>query len=158
MTTTKLPDPRLRLVYRLDATVGPPQDLGDIAQGHRRIVPLTGGTFTGPDLSGQLLAGASADWQVVLPDGTAIGDIRYTLRTEGGDLLYVRSRGVRHGSPEVLARLGRGEAVDPSEYTFRTSTHIETAAPDLDWLNKGVFVSVGGRHAGGVIYETYLVE
>ena len=73
------------------------------------------------------------------------------------DLLYVQSRGVRHGSAEVLARLGRGEDVDASEYTFRTSTQIETAAPDLDWLNKGVFISVGGRQPGGVIYETYLV-
>ncbi len=60
--------------------------------------------------------------------------------------------------PEVLARLGRGEDVDASEYTFRTSTHIETAARDLDWLNKEVFISVGGRQTGGVIYETYLVE
>ncbi|HME03606.1 MAG TPA: DUF3237 domain-containing protein, partial [Solirubrobacteraceae bacterium] len=84
-------------------------------------------------------------------------DIRYTLQTDGGDLLYVQSRGVRHGSAEVLARLARGEDVDASEYTFRTSTQIETAAPQLDWLNKGVFIGVGGRHAGGVIYETYLV-
>ena len=58
----------------------------------------------------------------MLPDGTALGDIRYTLQTDGGDLLYVQSRGVRHGSAEVLARLARGEDVDPGEYTFRTST------------------------------------
>jgi hypothetical protein len=64
---------------------------------------------------------------------------------------------VRHGSSEVLARLGRGEDVDPSEYTFRTTTQIETAAAHLDWLNKGVFISVGGRQSTGVIYETYLV-
>ena len=57
----------------------------------------------------------------------------------------------------MLARLGRGEDVDASEYTFRTATQIETAAPDLDWLNKGVFISVAGRRPGGVIYETYLV-
>ena len=120
-------------------------------------MPQTGGTFTGPELSGKLLPGASADWQIVLPDGTALGDIRYTLQTDGGDLLYVQSRGVRHGSAEVLARLARGEDVDASEYTFRTSTQIETAAPELDWLNKGVFISVGGRQAAGVIYETYLV-
>jgi len=53
--------------------------------------------------------------------------------------------------------LGRGEDVDPSEYTFRAVTQLETAAPGLDWLNKGVFISVGGRQAAGVIYETYLV-
>jgi len=155
--SNRLPDPRLTRVYRLEATLAEPLDLGDVAQGHRRIVPLTGGTFTGPELSGTLLPGASADWQIVLGDGTALGDIRYTLQTDGGDLLYVQSRGVRHGSPEVLARLARGEDVDAAEYTFRTSTQIETAAPDLDWLNKGIFISVAGRQAAGVIYDTYLV-
>ena len=152
-----LPDPRLTQVYRLEATLAQPLDLGETAQGHRRIVPLTGGTFTGPELNGKLLPGASADWQIVLPDGTALGDIRYTLETDGGDLLYVQSRGVRHGPAEVLGRLGRGEDVDASEYTFRTTTQIETAAPHLDWVNKGVFISVAGRQATGVIYETYLV-
>ena len=154
----QLPDPRLRKVYRLEVTLGEPLDLGEVAQGHRRIVPQTGGTFTGPELSGELLPGASADWQIVLPDGTSFGDIRYTLQTDGGDLLYVQSRGVRHGSTEVLARLGRGEEVDASEYTFRTATQIETAAPQLDWLNKGVFISVGARQPTGVVYETYIVE
>jgi Protein of unknown function (DUF3237) len=154
----RLPAPRLTQVYRLEAALGSPLDLGDIAEGHRRIVPLTGGTFTGPDLNGKLLPGASADWQTVLPDGTALGDVRYTLQTDGGDLLYVRSRGVRHGSAEVLARLGHGEDVDPGEYTFRTSTQIETGAAALSWLNRGVFIGVGAREAAGVIYETYLVE
>ena len=152
-----LPDPSLTRVYRLEATLGEPLDLGEFAQGRRRIVPLTGGTFTGPELNGTLLPRSSADWQTVLPDGTALGDIRYTLQTNDGDLLYVQSHGVRHGSPEVLARLACGEDVDASEYTFRTSTQIETAAPALDWLNKGVFISVGGRQPGAVIYETYLV-
>ena len=157
MSDPPLPEPRLTQVYRLEATLGQPLDLGDTPQGHRRIVPLSGGTFTGPQLRGTLLPGASADWQIVLPDGTALGDIRYTLQTDAGELLYVQSRSVRHGSAEVLARLGRGEDVDASEYTFRTSTQIETEAPHLDWLNKGVFVSVGGRQTGRVIYETYLV-
>ena len=155
--SNQLPEPRLTRVYRLEATVDAPLDLGDIGQGRRRIVPLTGGTFTGPEMKGQLLPGASADWQIVLPDGTALGDIRYTLQADGGALLYVQSRGIRHGSPEVLARLRRGEHVDAGEYTFRTSTQIETAATELDWINKGIFISVGGRQPGGVIYETYLV-
>jgi hypothetical protein len=153
-----MPAPRLTLIYRLEAALGEPLDLGASDQGHRRIVPLAGGTFTGSQLSGSLLPGASADWQTILPDGTALGDIRYTLRTDAGDLLYVQSRSVRHGSAEVLARLARGEDVSPSEYTFRTATQITTAAVDLDWLNKGIFISVGGRQRAGVIYETYLVE
>ena len=136
--SNRLPDPRLTKIYRLEATLGQAWEVGDVAPGRRRIVPLTGGTFTGPELNGKLLPGASADWQIVMADGTALGDIRYTLQTDRGDLLYVQSRGVRHGSADVLARLGRGEDLDASEYTFRTSTQIETAAPRLDWLNKGV--------------------
>jgi hypothetical protein len=81
--------------------------------------------------------------------------VRY--QTDSGHLLYVRSQGVRHGSPEVLARLAQGEDVNAGEYTFRTTTQIETAAPELDWLNKGVFIGVGGRRPVSVIYETYLV-
>ena len=153
----KLPDPRFTLVYRLEATLAEPLDLGDTAGGRRRIAVQTGGTFTGPGLNGTLLPGASADWQLVLPDGTALGDIRYTLQTDDGDLLYVQSRSIRHGPAEVLARLTRGEDVDASEYTFRTATQIETTAPELEWMNKGIFVSVGGRRPGVVIYETYLV-
>jgi hypothetical protein len=80
----QLPDPRLRKVYRLEATLGEPVDLGDVVQGHRRIVPLSGGTFAGPEITGKLLPGTSADWQLVLADGTALGDIRYTLQTDEG--------------------------------------------------------------------------
>jgi Protein of unknown function (DUF3237) len=146
------------VVYRLEAALGEPVDLGDTGRGHRRIVPLIGGSFTGPSITGRLLPGASAD----LADDTARrhGDRRHPLcaRTEGGDVLYVQSRSIRHGSAVVLARPPRGEDVDASEYTFRTSTRIDTAATELDSLNTGVFVSVGGRHPTGVVCETYLVR
>src|SRR5438309_10674260 len=137
--SNRLPEPRLTKIFRLEASLGEALDIGNVAQGRRRIVPLTGGTFAGPELNGTLLPGASADWQIVLPDGTALGDVRFTLQTDGGDLLYVQSRGVRHGTVEVLARLARGRDVDASEYTFRTSTQIETAAAHLDWINRGIF-------------------
>jgi hypothetical protein len=157
MMSNGLPEPRLTRIFRLEANLGEALDVGNVAQGRRRIVPLTGGTFAGRELNGTLVPGASADWQIVLPDGTALGDIRYTLQTDHGDLLYVRSQGVRHASAEVLARIARGEDVDASEYVFRTSTQIETAAAEFDWLNKGVFISVAGRQPGAVIYEVYLV-
>ncbi len=65
-------------------SLGQPLDFGEVAQGHRRIVPQTGGTFTGPEISGKLLPGAGADWQIVLPDGASFADIHYTLQTDGG--------------------------------------------------------------------------
>ena len=87
---TRLPKPRLTKILRLEASLGEALELGNVARGRRRIVPLTGGTFAGPELNGMLLQGTSADWQIILPDGTALGDIRYTLQTDKGDLLYIR--------------------------------------------------------------------
>jgi hypothetical protein len=155
---TTLPQPQIRHIYHLEATLGEPLDLGEVTGGRRRIVPLTGGQFTGSQIRGRLLAGTSADWQLIRPDGTAIGDIRYTLQTEHGALLYVRAQSVRHGDADVLERLARGEQVDAGEYIFRAAVQIETSAADLAWLNKGVFISVGGRSSGGVAYDTYVVE
>jgi hypothetical protein len=154
----EMPTPSLRLVYRLDAALDAPLDLGQTPSGHRRIVAFTGGRFDGPELSGELLPDGGADWQIVRPDGGAVADIRYTLRTHDGALLLVTSTGVRHGPPEVLARLARGEEVAPGDYTFRTQASIETSDPDLAWLNDGVFIAVGARRPNGVAYDVYLVE
>jgi hypothetical protein len=144
----ELPDPVLTQIYRVKAVSGPPLDFGDVLAGRRCVVPLVGGVFTGPELNGDLLPGGSASWQMVLPDGTAVAEIRYTLRTDRGALLYVRSSGVHQG---------KCADVDSDEYLFHATTRIETAAPDLDWLNKGVFVSVAGRTTVNMLYETYLV-
>jgi hypothetical protein len=153
-----LPAPKLRHVYRLDADLDAAIDLGHTPQGHRRIVALTRGRADGPDFNAELLATGGADWQIVRPSGSSVADIRYTLKTDGGALLYVQSHGVRHGRPDVLARLAAGEDVDPSEYTFRATVSIETSARELAWLNDGVFIAVGARRPGGVSYDVYLVE
>jgi hypothetical protein len=153
----ELPDPSLRLVYRLQAELAAPLDVGETPSGHRRVIAYTGGHFEGPDMSGELVPGGGADWQTVRPDGAAVADIRYTLRTESGALLLVTSTGVRHGPPEALARLARGEDVSPADYTFRTQASIETSDPALAWLNDGVFVAVGARRPDGVAYDVYLV-
>jgi hypothetical protein len=155
---TSLPAPRLRHIYRLDADLGAPTDLGHTPRGHRRILALTGGRAEGPGFRAQLLATGGADWQIVRPSGSSVADIRYSLETDDGALLYVQAHGIRHGEPDVLARLAAGEDVDPSEYTFRTTVSIETSAPELAWLNDGVFIAVGARRPGGVSYDVYLVE
>jgi hypothetical protein len=156
--STQLPTPKLRHVFRIDATLDAPVDLGPAAGGRRRIVPLSGGSFTGAELSGTLLAIGSADWQTVHEDGSSVGDVRMTLQTDAGAVLYVQSRAVRHGPPAVLARLARGEDVDASEYTFRTATQIETTDGELQWLNQRIFIAVGGRQPAGVAYDVYVIE
>jgi Protein of unknown function (DUF3237) len=153
----ELPDPVLTQVYRLKAVLGAPLDFGDVPAGHRRVVPLVAGTFTGPELNGNLLPEGSAFWQIVQADGTALTEIRYTLRTDRGALLYVRSRGFGKGHHEVVSRLGEGKNLDPDERLVHAATRIETAAPHLDWLNERVFVTVARRTTLNMVYEIYLV-
>ncbi len=141
----ELPDPVLTQVYRLKAVPGLSLDLGDGLAGHRLVVPLVAGTFTGPELTGSLLPGGSATWQLVSPYWTT-SEVRYTLQTDDGALLYVRSRG-----------WVRGDDVEAGEHLVHATTRIETAAPSLEWLNRSVFVTVVGRTALNLMYETYLV-
>lgn len=140
----ELPDPVLTQIYRLKAVPGAPVDFGDVPAGRRWVTPFAAGTFTGPELNGRLLQGGSVAWQIASSDGTAAAEIRYTLQTDRGDLLYVRSSGA-------------GRVVVGGEFLFYVTTHVETAAPNLDWLNTGVFVTVAGRSAVTMVYETYLV-
>jgi len=152
-----LPRPSLHFVYRLRAELAAPLDLGATPKGRRRVIAFTGGRFEGPEMAGELVPGGGADWAILRPDGASIADIRYTLRTQTGALLLVTSTGVRHGPPEVLARLAAGEDVSPADYTFRTQASIETSDPGLAWLNDGVFIAVGAREPQGVTYDVYLV-
>jgi hypothetical protein len=118
--------------------------LGRTPLGERRVVNILGGWFRGERLTGRIRPGG-ADWQTVGDDGAARLDARYTLETDGGILVQVRSQGLRHGPPDVLARLAAGEAVDPGRYYFRTVLRFETGAPDLDWLNRVIAIARGAR-------------
>jgi hypothetical protein len=123
--------------------------VGRTPVGDRRVINILGGVFRGERLAGRVRPGG-ADWQIVRADGAADLDARYTLETDGGALIQVQSRGLRHGPPEVLARLAAGEVVDPATYYFRTALRFETADPALDWLNRILAVAHGARHPRAV--------
>ena len=149
--------PRLELLFRAIVEIAAPLSVGMTPLGERRIIPIVGGRFEGEKLSGDVLPGG-ADWQLVRPDGTVLLEARYTLRTRDGALVYVRNRGVRSGPPEVLARIARGEAVDPASYYFRTVPQFETGAPQYAWLNDLVAVCSAARGAGAVTLDFYAVR
>ena len=109
--------PELEFIFAARVTVDAPLDLGDVGKGGRRIVPITGGEFSGPRLRGVVLSGG-ADWQVLRGDGVAELEARYTLRTDDGALIYVRNHALRHGPAEVMAALAAGRAVEPGELLF----------------------------------------
>jgi hypothetical protein len=101
-----------------------------------------------------VLDGAS-DWQTVRTDGATTLDVRLILQTHDGALISMTYRGLRHGPAEVMARLDRGEAVDPASYYFRMSPLFETAAAKYDWINRILAVGIGLRRADGPIYSLF---
>jgi hypothetical protein len=149
--------PGLEFAFSAFVSIGGAWEVGSIASGRRRIIPITGGRVEGPRLTGSVLAGG-ADWQVVLPDGTAHLVARYTLRAADGTLISVVNRGVRRGPPDVLARLAAGEAVDPSQYYFRATPCFEVAPGPHNWLARSVFVATGERAPEQVVIRVYEVK
>ena len=153
---TTLPEPTLELIFEAKVTLDPVQELGITTYGKRRIIPITGGTFQGTHIKGVVLPGG-ADWQTVRTDGTADLEARYTLKTDDGVLIYIQNKGVRHAKPEVLARMAKGEKVDPKEYYMRTAATFEVAEGKYAWLTKSVVVCVGARMADHVLLRFYKV-
>ncbi len=131
-------------IIRIEADLEEPQLFGKTPYGDRRVINILGGTISGPRISGKILAGG-ADWQIVRPDGVADIFAKYTFRIDGGGFVLVTSTGLRHGPPEVIARLARGEPVPRDRYYFRTCVRFETADPQADWLNRVLTIAVGAR-------------
>lgn len=148
---------KLQALFKAEITLAPPQELGEAPLGRRRIIPITGGRFSGERLSGRVLPGG-ADWQIVRADGVAQLEARYTLETDDGALVYVHNVGLRHGPPEVLARLAAGEPVDPSLYYMRATPSFETCAERYRWLNRIVCVATGVRRKDSVELDVYEVK
>lgn len=144
------------LVCRLHVQLGAVQEIGTLAIGRRRVVPIVGGRVEGPRLAGEVLAGG-ADWQIVAPDGSVAIEARYTVRASDGGLILVHSRGMRNGPAAALARLAAGEAVDPDQYYFRTVVTLETEAPAHAWVNRRLFIAVAARDPNAVLIELYEV-
>lgn len=151
------PRPQLEPLMQLTVQLGPVLEVGLVPLGQRRIIPIVGGHFAGEGLRGEVLPGG-ADWQIVTSEGVAMLEARYTLKTHDGALVYLQNRGLRHGPPEVLAAIGRGEAVDPTSYYMRTTPIFETASPSYAWLNRIVALCSGLRRSDKVVLDFYEVR
>jgi hypothetical protein len=144
-------------IFTIEAELAPVLSLGKTPLGERRIIGILGGTVRGPKLNGRVLPGG-ADWQVVRADGAADISARYTIETDAGARVLVNSDGLRHGPPEVLAKLMRGDPVDPASYYFRTAMRFETSDPSADWINRILAIAYGERLALAVKLDVYEVE
>jgi hypothetical protein len=133
-----------------------PQEIGTTPHGNRQIHYVKGGTVEGPKIKGEVLPGGG-DWLLLRPDGAGELDVRATVRTDDGHLIYTYYRGILNAPPEVMQRALQGEAVDPSEYYFRIAPVYETASEKYGWLNRIVAVGVGRYRPGWVGYTIYAV-
>lgn len=123
----------------------------------RRYVSFVGGTFEGRDGLAGTVQDGGVDWQRLRSDRTLEIDAHYALSTEAGELIEVRSVGLRKASSTVADRIARGEAVDPSEYYFRTHVRFFTASPGLAWLNDLIAVSTARRDRDAVAVDIHEV-
>jgi Protein of unknown function (DUF3237) len=149
MAGTDLSPPKLDFIFAAHVTVGAPLDLGDVGKGGRRMVPITGGEFAGPNIRGSVIAGG-ADWQVIRHDGVAELEARYVLRTDDDALISVRNNALRHGPAEVMAALAAGRPVAPESYYFRGAVFFETGAENYKWLTGRIVVCTGHREPAAV--------
>src|SRR5260221_13440205 len=145
-----------RLLMTMLVEVVGPQKIGAVPLGTRVTAPIASGDFEGPRLRGKVLPGGG-DWTLLRGDGVLELDLRITLETDDGALIHFTSFGLRHGPPEVIAALGRGESVDPSTYYFRTMPRFETAHPAYSFLNRLIAVASGDRRPEGPIYTIHEV-
>jgi hypothetical protein len=139
-------------VMRLD--VKPYQVIGPTPGAIRRVGLVPGGTFAGDRISGTVLEGGN-DWQTTRADKATTLNVRLVLKTTDDALIGMTYLGIRHGPPDIIARVDKGEAVDPALYYFRTTPRFETASEKYDWMNRITAVGLGYRAAKGVIYSVF---
>ena len=129
-----------RPLMLLRLTTSATEEIGLTPHGKLSIFPVTGGTFEGERLRGKVLAGGG-DWVVAKADGTFDLDLRVTLETDDGALIYMTFTGLR----------------DDAHHYFRTLPRFETAHPAYAFLNRLVAVASGDRRAEGPIYTIHEV-
>ena len=118
--------PALELVMTLRVLIAPALEVGEVGAGFRRVIPITGGSFEGPAIRGEVLPGG-ADWNLTRPDGVAEVWARYTLQTDDGVLVGVTNAGLIMPQP------------DGSLYA-RTTPQFEVASERYAWLRHSIFV------------------
>ncbi len=151
-----LEPPSLQFFADLSVHVDRPQEVGQTVHGLRRLIPILGGEVQGQGWTARVLPGG-ADFQLILSPRMAELDARYTIETDGGDLIFVQNRAVRTAAPEVMARLIRGEPVDPGDVYFRCSPSFETASPSLAWISERMFLGTGARQPDRVVMRFFEV-
>jgi hypothetical protein len=154
---TKAADPldaiHTEFAFEAKVTIAPVVTVGESSYGLRRLIPITGGSFKGPRIQGEVVPGG-ADYQILRPDGVTSVEAKYTLRASDGALIYVVNRGI-----VVRDATAQGHANLLISYV-RTAPEFEAPFGPHDWLNKSLFVGTldgSNAAAGYVVIRVYRV-
>ena len=143
-------------IGELVADLDDPQEIGATPHGIRMIYPVLGGSVKGEKVNGEVLP-FGADWILIRSDGVGELDVRATVRTDDGALIYGYYKGILKIDPEIMARVQSGEDIDPTTYYFRTAPNFETSSEKYSWLNQIVCVGVGKIEQNRVRYKMYQI-
>jgi hypothetical protein len=113
------------LVMELKVSIGPTVEIGPSDKGTRRYISITGGSFEGKGIKGEVLAGG-ADWQLTRPDGVLEVNAIYAIKTHDGAVITVTNSGLVD--------------VSASSRYVRTVPSFQAPNGKYDWLNRRVFV------------------
>jgi Protein of unknown function (DUF3237) len=160
-SSNTLAAPTLEHVADLRVTVSTPIEAGQVvglnSRGGRRIIPITGGTVSGPKFQGKVLPGG-ADFQLIVSDTTADLDAQYMLELDSGEHIFVKNHALRRGSATDIAKLVKGELVDHSAIYFRCVPTFEVSSPSLQWLTESIFVGTGARFPDHVLISIFRIN
>lgn len=118
------------LMWKAKVKIGTMINVGESKRGTRRVIPITGGTFSGPKIKGEVLSGGE-DWQLVRPDGDTELYARYLMKTDDGTVLQILNKALMHAP-------AKGE-----EGGFYVKSVIDIEAPiesSYDYLNHAIFL------------------
>jgi hypothetical protein len=152
-----LPAPELEHIADLTIEIAQPIEVGETGTGERRLIPIIGGTVKGKRLNGRIRP-AGTDFQIIRPTGITELVARYVIEADNGGLIYIENAGIRHGPPELIAKLRRGEEVDPGLVYFRTAPRFETASLEHAFLMCHLFIGIGARFPTSVALGLWMVS
>ena len=143
--------PQLEFALQLKVTLGEAYSCGETQHGRRTIIPITGGTFEGPNIKGTILNGG-ADYQLANADNRTELEAIYCIKTDDGVNIHVRNRGI--------INTGKDEQGNPTFY-FKAAPQFEAPADSkYAWLNNSIFVCQPDFAAGfkGIVLNVWKVK
>ncbi len=155
MSTSVSPLPHKHLItLRLDVDSAGAAQIGKTPEGQRTIAPVVGGEFEGERLSGKVLPGG-ADWVRFRADGTMMIDVRLTLQTNDGALIYLSYEGRFIGAADAMAQLAQGKTLETGSYSLVTVAKFESGDERYAWLNDIIAVGIGKQSGFNPVYTLY---